>query len=270
MRLHPRLPGGEYAWPSDVARAADAAAESARECRLERGVHGAGHGRPGADVPVARFNETNLPPGATNSALILTHVQDGDAGGYSVVVDNGVAVASSNALLTVNHLPEPAAPVLERFASSGVKVRAVSLLGTDADGDRLSLSSAGPSSAQGGLVRLNGDWVFYTPPSGYGGDDSFPFTVSDGRGGISPGTGQIRVSSGLAQSLDFRLEPAGPDAVWIVGDGVPGRTYAVEFATNLASPTWQRLGLVGADDLGMFDYLDAPPTGRAPAILPCN
>ncbi len=49
-----------------------------------------------------RLNTTNI-IGATNATLNLTNVQFGDAGNYSVVVNNGVSsVTSSNASLTVN------------------------------------------------------------------------------------------------------------------------------------------------------------------------
>ncbi len=52
------------------------------------------------------FDATNL-PGATNSSLVLTNVQLAQAGSYSVTVSNqGNAVTSSTALLTVN-LPPP-------------------------------------------------------------------------------------------------------------------------------------------------------------------
>jgi hypothetical protein len=47
------------------------------------------------------FNGTNI-PGATESALVLTNVQDSNAGSYSVVVSNQVgSTVSSNALLTI-------------------------------------------------------------------------------------------------------------------------------------------------------------------------
>ena len=57
-----------------------------------------------------RLNGTDL-IGATAGSLVLTNVQPADAGSYSVLVSNNLAVAvSSNAVLTVNPPPPCAAP----------------------------------------------------------------------------------------------------------------------------------------------------------------
>ncbi len=61
-----------------------------------------------------RFNETDL-PGATNAELTLTNVQLAQAGFYSVLVSNAFgAVASSNALLTVQALKMISSPQSQR------------------------------------------------------------------------------------------------------------------------------------------------------------
>ncbi len=63
---------------------------------------------PSADGAVAyqwRFNGTNI-TGATNASLILTNVQPGEEGSYSVVVTNSAgSTISSNALLDVKLVP---------------------------------------------------------------------------------------------------------------------------------------------------------------------
>ncbi len=63
-----------------------------------------------------RFNGNDL-PGKTSSVLSLTNVQFSNAGPYSVVVSNaGGVIVSSNAVLTVNPLPE-CAPVHDGLVS---------------------------------------------------------------------------------------------------------------------------------------------------------
>jgi len=45
---------------------------------------------------------------------------------------------------------------------------------TDLDNDTLSVSAAGPASAQGGTVVVRAADVTYTPPAGFTGSDSYP------------------------------------------------------------------------------------------------
>ena len=47
------------------------------------------------------FNQTQVIPWGTGASLTVTNVQDASVGGYSVVVDNGVAVTSSIAQLAI-------------------------------------------------------------------------------------------------------------------------------------------------------------------------
>lgn len=209
-----------------------------------------------------RFNGTHLLAGQTNSTLLLTNVQDSDAGNYSVVVDNGLAVASSNALLTVNHLPVPASPALERYPTGGVKVRETLLLGTDPDGDPLFLSAVNASSAQGATVRASEGWVLYLPPPGLTNQDAFGYTVGDGRGGFSPGTATILIASNLGPSLNLTWDQPTNGVVRVSGSGIPQRSYLIEFTENLSPmPTWHYLGTVETDALGLFAYQDQPPAG---------
>jgi uncharacterized repeat protein (TIGR01451 family) len=61
------------------------------------------------------FNGTTI-PGATNQTLILTNVQPGSDGNYSVTVSNNLGVApSSNALLLVNDV-QPGVPFITSFS----------------------------------------------------------------------------------------------------------------------------------------------------------
>jgi len=63
---------------------------------------------------------------------------------------------------------------------------------SDADDDPLSIKSIGEASC--GEVNLASGSVIYTPGYGYSGDDSFTYTVTDGKGGTSQGTVSITVT----------------------------------------------------------------------------
>lgn len=207
------------------------------------------------------FNGTTPIGGATNSAVTITNIQDDDGGFYSVVVGNGASVTSSPALLTLNHPPSIASPVLERYAFTGTKARITDFLGIDSDGDVVSLFSVGPGSAEGGTVTTNSGWVIYTPPPGFTNVDSFPFAVSDGRGGVSLGTANVVVTFDNVVPQNFRAEIPGNGSVRLIFDGIQSRAYSIEYAENLESPSWQKLATVTADEHGAFVYTDLLPDG---------
>jgi len=207
------------------------------------------------------FNNSVFLAGATNSLLNITNVSESDAGYYSVIVSNGASVVSSNALLTVNHVPVPAAPVLERFAFQSAKLRVTDFLGTDPDGDSVTLYSAGPASLHGGQVVTNDGWVVYSPPPGFTNNDSFPFQVTDGRGGFGSGTATVLVVDNDGAPQNLRVELLGDGSVRVIFDGIPGRTYSIEFTEDLETTDWQRLVTATADDNGVFVFDDAPPSG---------
>lgn len=207
------------------------------------------------------FNGTNSIAGATNSVLTIPNVQDVHAGAYSVVVSNVTSVTSSNAVLTVNHPPVAPAPLLERFAFYGTKARVADFLGSDPDGDGVTLLSVGPASSQGGTVVTNSGWVVYTPPAGFTNSDSFPFVLSDGRGGISQGTAAVNVTFDNVVPQNLRAELLGDGSVRLTFDGIPGRTYSIEFTDNLENPNWQILGTALAGEAGIFTITDLLPPG---------
>lgn len=210
------------------------------------------------------FNQTEAIPWGTTETLSLTNVQPANAGSYSVVVSNGSSVASSNAWLTVNRLPVPTAPVLERAAPLGAKLRVANFLGTDPDGDPVSLTAAGPTSAHGGTVQVTRGWVAYTPPAGLVTSDSFSFAVSDGQGGFATGTASVVVPTDDHSTENLIAEPAGGNAARLRGDGIPGRSYALEYSESLEFPHWQRLAVRMADSSGSFLYVDTPAADAPP------
>jgi YD repeat-containing protein len=64
----------------------------------------------------------------------------------------------------------------------------------DADSDALTVTGVGAASHGTAAMQPNGQ-VLYTPTAGYVGDDSFIYTVSDGRGGSKTATVRITVSA---------------------------------------------------------------------------
>ena len=53
----------------------------------------------------------------------------------------------------------------------------------DPDGDELALVQAGPQGSEGGRIQLDaeGRRILYSPPKNFSGEETFPYTVSDGK-----------------------------------------------------------------------------------------
>ncbi|HEV2853176.1 MAG TPA: Ig-like domain-containing protein [Thermoanaerobaculia bacterium] len=77
----------------------------------------------------------------------------------------------------------------------------------DPNRDRLTLASVGAPAH--GTAQGNADGtVTYTPAPGFAGTDSFPYTVSDGRGGTATGNAVVSVTCADQVSFDDDFEPA--------------------------------------------------------------
>ncbi|MFP5246288.1 MAG: Ig-like domain-containing protein, partial [Thermoanaerobaculia bacterium] len=124
------------------------------------------------------------PKGATSSAIVSVNV----AGVQDAPVANAdVANAESATPVTINVLAND----------------------SDADGDALTISAV--TQGTFGRVTNNGTSVTYSPGGGFASQDSFTYTVSDGRGGTNKAT--VTVIRTCLGSFSDDLEPA-PEAGW--------------------------------------------------------
>ncbi len=178
--------------------------------------------------------------------------------GKRLLVVKRISGSGMFSLTTTANLPPVAQTnIISRSGTNGVKVAASSLLGndTDPDGDALSVSSVGATSTNGGTVTISGSWIFYTPPAGYTGVDSFTYTISDGHGGTYTTNVYVQVPVDTAQSQNSKLTVEGSN-LRVRFYGIPGRTYQVQFAEAVPTNTWFTLTSLTANALGVFEYLD--------------
>ena len=167
-----------------------------------------------------------------------------------------------------SHPTVPGADIIERFAAQDVKVKVATLLAndTDPDGDALSITAVSSQSAGGATVTLDGEWVYYTPPPGFTSADSFTYTVSDSRGGTATGTVTVNVKldSGVTRNI-AAIQNLGNGTFRITFNGIPGRTYTIQYTEKLNPPdtVWITLGRATADGVGVFIFNDrAGPAAR--------
>jgi len=142
---------------------------------------------------------------------------------------------------------------------TGIAIPAAQLLSNDSDPDNdpLTVQSVSAASAQGGTVVLQGGTVTYTPPAGFAGNDSFTYTLSDGRGGTASGSVLVTVTATSAAPPDFlglTYEAGGTRLRW---RDFTTRVFRVEYSSTLAAGSWQSLpGTVTANGAGLIEFLD--------------
>jgi hypothetical protein len=131
----------------------------------------------------------------TGSAPNLTYTPAANYNGndsFQFVVNDG-HVDSTPATVSLTVTPVNDAPVASNQAVTTVQdtAVAVTLTGSDVDGDGLTFTVATPP--QHGNLSGTAPALTYTPDTGYFGNDSFTFTVSDGQATSAPGTVSITV-----------------------------------------------------------------------------
>jgi len=174
----------------------------------------------------------------------------------------GTAAVLSPAQL-VNTPPSAGPDTILRTATSGAKAAISALLAndSDADGDTVTLVALSSASAQGGTVSQSDGWVLYTPPDGFASDDSFCYTIGDGRGEPVPVTVSVVVLSDEPPAPNLAIVNLGDGTCLLCFDGVPGITYRIEYSEGLEPPGWQPLGQAAANGSGQFQFVDSPPAG---------
>ena len=137
----------------------------------------------------------------------------------------------------------------------------------DPDSDTLSITSAGPTSTNGGTVTLTSTNIIYVPVTNYIGTDLFSFVVSDIYGGSATGTVQVTVTSANLPSPNVVVPPAfdsGSGTFSVTFAGIPGYTYTIQSAESPTGP-WSFLKTVTAGNDGLIVVTDTelpPPPSR--------
>jgi subtilisin-like proprotein convertase family protein len=163
----------------------------------------------------------------------------------------------------INTPPIAATDTIDRWATNGTKVAVLALLSndTDADGDLVTFLSVAATSANGAALSQSNGWIFYQPSPGFTNVDSFTYLISDGRGMPVTGTVNVGIRADNGPSSNVSIVSLGDGTYLVRVSGIPGKTYGIEFAETLNAPDWQPLASGVANAVGMFEFVDAPPSG---------
>jgi lysophospholipase L1-like esterase len=213
-------------------------------------------------------------PGANQAWLVLNNLHPSQAGTYSVSIwdDTLAGMTSTSATLTITNR----SPLFSGYRALTTQNTPLQIPGSrisanasDLDLDPVSLNSVATASNAGGNVAfalLNGEWtVTYTPPGGYLGNDSFPATISDGRGGSVQGPVNITIVPALpVPGTDSIISSRQDGKIDAVFRGQPGQSYQIQRSIDLSPGGWSIIGTVSAGDDGFIPLHDpAPPENRA-------
>jgi glucose/arabinose dehydrogenase/mono/diheme cytochrome c family protein len=169
----------------------------------------------------------------------------------------------TNDLVGANSPPVASTDTIHRYQFSGTRVLISTLLANDSDanGDTLSFVSVASMSTNGAGVSRDGEWIYYTPASGFTNDDAFTYQMTDNRSQPVTGTVNVMVTSDEVPSPNLTVTDLGNGSYRIRFDGIPDLTYRIEYTQTLNPPQWQTLGSRTADANGMFEIVDTPPSG---------
>jgi len=181
---------------------------------------------------------------STNRAMLINM----PAGTYywSVqAIDTAFAGSPFAAESSFTILPPPRAfpDAISTPVNVPVTFSASNLLTNDIDPNGLSLTViAVPSnSAAGGAVSLGANTITYTPPSGFSGNDTFWYAISDNHSASASATITATVGQGGIVWLKTISGPALNNGDFVDRlAGVPGLTYTIE-ASSAASGPWVKI-----------------------------
>jgi hypothetical protein len=170
-----------------------------------------------------------------------------------------------------NAAPIAETDIIERSPNDGVKVHVTTLLSNDfdPDDDPFFLVSVSPTSTNGGMVSIEGEWIHYAPPNGFTGDDSFTYTISDDLDATASGMVLVKVRESGSSSPKLAIAQSEDGKLLLQFDGIPGRTYRIEYSETLLPASWLPLGNASADELGRFTLTDEPPANVLQRFYRC-
>jgi Big-like domain-containing protein len=151
---------------------------------------------------------SNITFGGSGSSRTVTVRPAANAYGSTTItlsVSDGSNWTSTSFTVTVSPVNDAPVAVSDsgtRYPNSSIQFAISKLLSNDSDpdADAISLGSFASRSYYGATISRSGNYIVYTPPSGFNGSDSFTYTITDGKGGTATGTVSVYVSSSYGTS----------------------------------------------------------------------
>ena len=146
------------------------------------------------------FTVTNLSNGVDEYDPNANSDNDGDSDGTVIVISRDGSIPGANTN-----------PIAENDTVTTTVGNAVTInvLNNDRDDDGDNLTVTSVAGAENGTVTYSSETVTYTPSSTFIGQDSFEYTISDGRGCIATATVNVTVNETQPATLIFVSDLSG-------------------------------------------------------------
>jgi hypothetical protein len=160
---------------------------------------------------------------------------------------------SNQVNLIVNTPPVANTDALNRSSGISMKIPIANLLtnDTDIDGDTVSFVSSSATTTNGATISTDGTYL-YVPAATV--NDAFTYTIQDGNGGTNTGSVYLVLVGSSGQGVS--VSPNTNSTLNVTFFGIPGQTYVVERATNIATPVWVDISTNTAPTQGVFSITD--------------
>ena len=167
----------------------------------------------------------------------------------------------TSGVLRVHHVPYATNLVIFRGKGISWKVKLSELFpSTDPlDADTVGLESF-TAGSQAATITTNATYLFYTPANNN--NDSFDYTVTDGRGGKRTKTITISLTNSVGS---VSVTNSGGGSMTLSFYGIPGYQYVVQRSCSDLS-SWVDMVTNTASGNGLIQYTDTPGGGCTPAF----
>lgn len=235
-----------------------------------------GSATPGTDFNALAGQTVTIPANSTSATFNVSVIGDNDVeSDETVAASIGTLAASgrnvtlgtssaSGSIIDDDPLLVAATGALGVNLGSSGKLSVASLLGltSTVEGRSISLLSvqSGPT-AMGGRVSIVDGWIYYQPPAGFSGTDSFTYTITDG---VQTVTGTVSITTtvqpGQTSNIYQLVDENGGKRVLALG--IPGRTYQLQVAPDLVNwtPVGASVVCPAAGAISLLDPGPLPPT----------
>jgi autotransporter-associated beta strand protein len=222
----------------------------------------------GGTLEVQNLGATLLPGDSFNVFSAAAH--SGQFAAISPSTPNGDAAlgwdtnAFAGGSLVVHRIPVASNSSAGGVLGVTIQISVAKLLSHcfDGDGDALTIVSVSVP-VNGGTTVLNGtNTLDYTAPLS-GTNDSFTYTVSDGRGGTATATVSVSLIPDGANFNRVGIETLGNGDAKLTYRGIPGYNYALDWAHYMTNPIpWIPLITNQADGTGLLEFTNTPSGGN--------
>ena len=154
-----------------------------------------------------------------------------------------------------NTAPIAGTDTLTRNHPGGASIDLSTLLSndTDPDGDPVTIGSVATLSTLGATIAKTGNVIRYIPLAAVTGNDSFTYTLVDGRGLSASGVVDVIAAPLPRPVLTFSITNG---VRVLAGNGAPGLGYRLEVSESLSTGSWQTAAGITNGSTGRFLYFE--------------